>query len=84
MGAVVLVAGIMVFFRSAFGFVVGITAAVVQAFFAFFWIFTPYWAAALVIIALDMLVIFALGTTPETPSTPDPRPRRRVIAVAGS
>jgi hypothetical protein len=64
-GAVVLVAGIMVFFRSAFGFVVGITAAVVQAFFAFFWIFTPYWPAALVIIALDMLVIFALGTTTE-------------------
>jgi hypothetical protein len=64
-GAVVLVAGIMVFFRSAFGFWVGITAALVQAFFAFFWIFSPYWPAALVIIGLDLMVIFALGTTTE-------------------
>jgi hypothetical protein len=64
-GAVVLVAGIMVFFRSAFGFAVGIIAAVIQAFFAFFWIFSPYWQGALVIIALDLLVIFALGTTTE-------------------
>jgi len=64
-GAVVLVAGIMVFFRSAFGLAVGIIAAVIQAFFAFFWIFSPYWQGALVIIALDLLVIFALGTTTE-------------------
>jgi hypothetical protein len=61
-GAVVLVAGIMVFFRSAFGMGVGIVAAVVQAFFAFFWIFSPYWPAAMVIFALDMLVIYALST----------------------
>ena len=65
-GALVLVAGIMVFFRSAFGFAVGIIAATVQAFFAFFWIFSPYWPAAMVIFALDLLVIFALGTTPES------------------
>ena len=64
-GAVVLVAGIMVFFRSTFGFWVGIIAALVQAFFAFFWIFSPYWPATLVIIALDLLVLFALGTTSE-------------------
>jgi hypothetical protein len=64
-GAVVVVAGIMVFFRSAFGFWIGIAAAVVQAFFAFFWIFSPYWPAALVIIALDLVVIYALGTTSE-------------------
>ena len=61
-GAVVFLAGIMVFFRSAFGMWVGIAAAVVQAFFAFFWIFSPYWPAALIIIALDMLVIFALSS----------------------
>ena len=61
-GAVVAVAGIMVFFRVAFGMWVGILAAVVQALFAFFWIFSPYWPGALVIIALDMLVIYALGT----------------------
>jgi hypothetical protein len=60
-GAVVVVAGISVFFRAAFGVVVGIAAAFVQAFFAFFWIFSPYWPAALVILALDMLVIYALS-----------------------
>jgi len=38
----------------------------VQAFFAFFWIFSPYWPAAIVIFGLDLLVIFALGTTPES------------------
>jgi hypothetical protein len=59
-GVVVLVAGFMVFFRVAFGMWVGILAAMVQAFFAFFWIFSPYWPAALVILALDLLVIYAL------------------------
>ena len=62
-GAVVALAGILVFFRIAFGVWVGIIAALVQAFFAFFWIFSPYWPGALVIIALDMLVLYALGTT---------------------
>ena len=62
-GAVVLLAGILVFFRIAFGIWVGVLAALVQAFFAFFWIFSPYWPGALVIIALDMLVIYALGTS---------------------
>jgi hypothetical protein len=61
-GAVVFLAGIMVFFRAAIGMWIGIIAAVVQAFFAFFWIFSPYWPAALVIIALDMLVVFALSS----------------------
>ena len=42
-GAVVVVAGILVFFRAAFGIWIGIIAALVQAFFAFFWIFSPYW-----------------------------------------
>jgi hypothetical protein len=64
-GALVLIAGITVFFRAAFGVWVGITAAVVQAFFAFFWIFSPYWPAALVIIALDLLVIYGLSSTPD-------------------
>lgn len=64
-GALVLVAGITVFFRAAFGVYVGIIAAVVQAFFAFFWIFSPYWPGALVIIALDMLVIYALSPMSE-------------------
>jgi hypothetical protein len=55
----------LVFFRIAFGVLVGMLAALVQAFFAFFWLFSPYWPAALVIIALDMLVLYALGTTSE-------------------
>ena len=61
-GIVVALTGIAVFFRAAFGMWIGITAALVQAFFAFFWIFSPYWPAALVIIGLDMLVIFALSS----------------------
>jgi len=61
-GAAVFLAGISVFFRVAIAMYVGITAAVVQAFFAFFWIFSPYWPAALVIIALDLMVIYALST----------------------
>ena len=64
-GAVVVLAGILVFFRIAFGVLVGMLAALVQAFFAFFWLFSPYWPGALVIIALDMLVLYALGTTSE-------------------
>ena len=48
--AVVLVAGLMVFSVPRSDSVVGITAAVVQrASSRFFWILTPYWAAALVI-----------------------------------
>ena len=61
-GVVVFFAGIAVFFRAAFGIWVGIAAAVVQAIFAFFWIFSPYWPSALVIIVLDLLVIYALST----------------------
>jgi len=64
-GAVVAIAGIMVFFRVWFGMWIGITAAVVQAIFAFFWIFSPYWPAALVIIAVDLLVIYALSSSSE-------------------
>jgi hypothetical protein len=60
-GAAVFLAGIMVFFRVAFAMWIGITAAVVQAIFAFFWVFSPYWPAALIIIVLDMLVIYALS-----------------------
>jgi hypothetical protein len=61
-GVVVALAGIMVFFRVAFGMWVGIIAASVQAIVSFFWIFSPYWPGALVIIALDLLVIYALSS----------------------
>jgi hypothetical protein len=60
-GVVVAIAGLAVFFRAAFGIWIGIIAALTQAFIAFFWIFSPYWPAALVIIALDMLVLYALS-----------------------
>ena len=63
-GAVVFVAGFSVFFRSTLGRWIGIIAAVLQALFAFLWIFSPYWPAALVIIALDLLVIYALSSAP--------------------
>jgi hypothetical protein len=39
---------------------VGILAATVQAILAFFWIFSDKWAAALVVILLDLLVLHAL------------------------
>ena len=61
-GAVVLLAGIAVFFRARFGIWIGIVAAVVQAFFAFLWIFSPYWPGALVILVLDLMVIYALSS----------------------
>src|ERR1700750_1207454 len=69
-GAVVVIAGMMVFFRGAFGIWVGIFAALVQALFAFFWIFSPYWPSALVILTLDLLVLYALSSRLPT-STPE-------------
>jgi uncharacterized membrane protein HdeD (DUF308 family) len=60
-GAVVLLAGIFVFMRSQWARWVGVLAAMVQAIFAFFWLFTAYWPSALIIIVIDMLVIYALS-----------------------
>jgi hypothetical protein len=71
-GAVVVVAGILVFFRSTFGMMIGIAAAVVQALLSFFWIFSPYWPAALVIIVLDLLVIYALSWSPIASTSDSP------------
>jgi len=59
-GVVVLVAGIFVFVRAPWARWVGVLAATVQAIFAFFWLFTPYWPGALAIIVIDMLVLHAL------------------------
>jgi hypothetical protein len=59
-GLVVLLAGMFVFIRSRWAVIVGIIAATVQAIFAFFWIFSPYWPGALIIIVIDMLVLHAL------------------------
>jgi hypothetical protein len=59
-GGIVLLAGIFVFLRQRWAVMVGIIAATVQAIMAFFWIFSDKWAAALVIIIIDMLVLHAL------------------------
>jgi hypothetical protein len=59
-GLVVLLAGMFVFVRSRWAVMVGIIAATVQAILAFFWIFSPQWPGALVIIVIDMLVLHAL------------------------
>jgi hypothetical protein len=61
-GLLVALGGITVFFRARFGMWIGVTAAFVQALVAFFWIFSPYWPAAIVVIGLDLLVIYALST----------------------
>jgi hypothetical protein len=59
-GGIVLLAGIFVFLRQRWAVMVGIIAATVQAVMAFFWIFSDKWAAALVIIVIDLLVLHAL------------------------
>jgi uncharacterized membrane protein HdeD (DUF308 family) len=59
-GGLVLLAGMFVFVRSRWAVWIGILAATVQAIFAFFWLFSPYWPSALVIIVIDMLVLHAL------------------------
>jgi hypothetical protein len=59
-GGIVLLAGIFVFLRQRWAVMVGIIAATVQAILAFFWIFSPYWPGALLIIVIDMLVLHAL------------------------
>ncbi len=68
-GLVVLLAGMFVFVRAPWARMVGIAAATVQAIFAFFWIFSPYWPGALVIIILDMLVLHALVAYGERDTT---------------
>jgi hypothetical protein len=62
LGAVVLIAGFCVFARMHWAVSVGIIVALVQAIFAFFWLFSPYWQAAIIVIALDLFVIYGLST----------------------
>jgi hypothetical protein len=59
-GGIVVLAGIFVFMRARWAVMVGIVAATVQAVLAFFWVFSPYWPGALIIIVIDMLVLHAL------------------------
>jgi hypothetical protein len=59
-GLAVLVAGVFVFVRSPWARWVGVLAATIQAIVAFFWLFSPYWPGALVIIAVDLLVLYGL------------------------
>jgi hypothetical protein len=62
LGLVVVVAGLSVFTRQLWAVNVGIVVALVQAIFAFFWLFSSYWPVAAVVIVLDMLVIYGLST----------------------
>jgi len=68
-GLVVLLAGMFVFVRARWAVTVGIAAAIVQAILAFFWVFSPYWPAALIIIVIDMLVLHALVAYGERDTT---------------
>ncbi|MFN8026999.1 MAG: hypothetical protein U0W40_11785 [Acidimicrobiia bacterium] len=61
-GLVVLLAGLCVFARQHWAVNVGVVVALIQAIFAFFWIFTGNWPAAVVVIAIDLLIIYGLTT----------------------
>jgi len=61
-GAVIVIAGFAVFARAQWAVFVGMLAAFVAIFIAFFWLFTPYWPDALITIILAGVVIHALGT----------------------
>ncbi len=61
-GFIVLVAGFAVFARQHWAVNVGVIVALIQAILAFFWIFTGQWPAAVVVIAVDLLVIYGLTT----------------------
>lgn len=66
LGVVVLLGGIAVLSGRVWGRVVGVVLAVFSAFANF--LFVPYYPLwSLTIIALDILVIWALATTPVTP-----------------
>jgi len=60
-GALVLVAGIAVFWRVPWAVYIGLGAAMLGAVMAFFWLFTPYWPDALISIILNGVVIYGLG-----------------------
>jgi hypothetical protein len=61
-GAVVVLAGLCVFFRARWAVWVGILAAMTSIIVQFFWLFSPYWASALVSIGLGVLVLYGLTT----------------------
>jgi hypothetical protein len=61
-GALVVIAGIGVFFRARFAVWIGIAAALTAMIIQLFWVFTPYWASALLTVGLCALVIHGLST----------------------
>jgi hypothetical protein len=66
LGALVLLAGIAILSGQTWGRVVGVVLAVLSAFANFMFIpYYPLWSLA--IIALDIMVIWALSTAPMTP-----------------
>lgn len=60
LGVVVIVSGLCVFVGMQWARWFGIAVASVQALFGFFWIFTSYWPAAIVTIAIDLMVVYGL------------------------
>jgi len=59
-GAIVALAAIGIFFRAQWAVWIGIAAAAVSLAIEFLWLFTPYSPQALIVIALDAFVIWAL------------------------
>ena len=59
-GALVAIAGLCVFWRMQWARWVGIIVATISAISAFFWLFSPYWAPALAILVIDLLVLHGL------------------------
>jgi hypothetical protein len=61
-GGLIAIAGLAVFARAQWAVFLGMFAAMVAIFIAFFWLFTTYWPDALITIILAGLVIHGLGT----------------------
>jgi len=60
-GAVIIIAGLGVFIRAPWAVATGLFAAFVGIVMAFFWLFTPYYADAVISIVLCGVVIHGLG-----------------------
>ncbi len=60
-GGLVVLAGIGVFFRARLAVWFGVLAAMTSIMVQFFWLFSPYWAEAIVTIGLGVVVLYGLA-----------------------
>jgi len=60
-GVIIVIVGLAVFVRAQWAVVLGLLAAAVEMFMAFFWLFTPYWPDALISILLAGIVLYGLS-----------------------